>query len=515
MHKWRLLLHIFICLVASVGGLVSPYIIGDFIDQLMQAEDISFIYRYFVLFASISLGALLMEYVGGRLYIRLQTRLGYALNISIIRRLHRAPLRFTNRQDTAYLNQRINNDSNTLIGFCINIIQSILVNIVIISVASALMTFFHPPLAGVLLGLSAVYFIFYTLYKKVLYNANLEFKEAQAGFFSKLHEQLFNVRFIKLHSLFNHFISRLDHSFNRLLGSALRQQRATYIFGGMDKLVMMVAQMTLLIFGGMEIIAGRLTIGRFVIMSSYFGMMLGAIRYFFNLGKTIQNNKVSYDRLQELAQIVQEPNGTLLPETVENIEMQEVSFAYNGNDVIKNMNLSFKRGQIYVIAGANGAGKSTLADILLGLQTGEYNGQVRYNGILMEELDMYTMRNSLMAISEQEPILLTDSLAYNLNLDDENRVSNQQTVLKNLIDILGLEDFLQTLPEGYDSDSCLFLRPINPCKTQEQPNFFDYWAGGTATSYKLNKPPPRPSAEMKGNQKTKHSPFHGLYIYWY
>jgi len=86
----------------STGALISPYIIGDFIDQLINAVDMSFIYRYFAVFASINLATLALSYIRGRLYIRLQTRMGYFLNRDYIQKLQHAPLSFTDKHTDMY-----------------------------------------------------------------------------------------------------------------------------------------------------------------------------------------------------------------------------------------------------------------------------------------------------------------------------------------------------------------------------------------------------------------------------
>ena len=454
MYKWCLFFYVFLSLLGSGASLVSPYIMGDFIDQLINADGLGFIYRYFALFASISLATLLLGYISSRLYVKLQTQMGYALNRDFIKRLQHAPLNFTRQQDTAYLNQRINNDSNAVIIFCIGVIQSVLANAIIIVATLVLLFAFHPALAGALLGIATAYFTFYALYKRVLYKASHAYQESQSKFFAKLNEQLFNVRFIKLHSLFGHFIGRLNNSFDSLLKNALNHQRTGYIFSGLDTLVTIVAQMVLLLLGGREIIAGRLTVGRFIIISSYFNMMLGAIRYFFSLGQTIQSNMVSYNRLQELATVAHEPNGTDLIEEVCDIELRGLSFAYDENGekpLLKDININFARGNIYVVLGPNGAGKSTLADIIMGLQVGNYIGQVLYNGVSIDSLDMYTLRNNQIAVSEQEPILLADTLAYNLNLDRYGHIHVRQSRVEKLLKILGLEAYISTLPNGFET----------------------------------------------------------------
>jgi len=344
------------------------------------------------------------------------------------------------------MNQRVNNDSNTLIIFCIGVIQSILINSIIVIITATLIISFHLILAGILTLISAVYICFYVLYRRRLYQANFNFRESQAHFFAKLNEQMFNIRFIKLHSLFSQFINRLNNGFDKLLTSALHYQHTNYVFSSLDKVVYMVAQMVLLLFGGIEIINGRLTIGRYIIISSYFNMLLGAIRYFFGLGKTIQDNLVSYERLREIEMITSEPNGNEIISLIEKIEFKNVSFSYNDKPVITNKSLIFEKGNIYMILGSNGAGKSTFLDILMGLHAGKYTGEIFFDGIEMDNLNMYVLRKTLIGMSEQEPVLIADTLRYNI-LFGEDKLQYEHK----LIDILGLCTFISELPNSFDT----------------------------------------------------------------
>ena len=451
MYKWQLLLYIILNAIAGASGIVNPYIVGGFIDQIMVAEDISFVPRYFAIYVTVNMAALLLGYICGRLYIRLQTQLGYSLNRDIIMRIQRMPINFTQRQDSAYLNQRINNDANSLIIFCINIISNILLNLLIFIIPLILLLTFSPSLTAVLFVVAIVYFVLYRIYKHVLYNANFALQESRSSFFSKLNEQLSRVQFIKLHGLFDDFILRLNKSFAGLLNNALRHQRASYVFNGLDRVVTIVAQLTMFLFGGIQIIAGNLTIGQFVIISIYFGMILGALRYLFSLGQTIQTNMVAYDRLLELVQVDTEQNGARLPLHIDNIEVKNISFSYGNERIIHNKNISFKKGNIYVIVGSNGTGKSTLMDIILGLQNGNFMGQVLYNGIDITDLNMYQVRNRLIGVSEQEPTLIADTLSYNLELGKEGLIQTKKKEVEKLADMLGLTTYINSQPENLET----------------------------------------------------------------
>ena len=450
-YKRRLFCYIVVNIAIGIAAFIPQYIIGDFLDQLISAYTIDFIYRYVGLFIAINLISLGLGFISGRLFIKLQVQTSYELSREIIERFQRTPLSYAQKQDAVYLNQRISSDSNALINFCINISQSLIVNVIMIIIPAVLLFTFHPILSSVLLGVVAVYFIFYILYKPILYKVTHNYKESQAHFFSKLNEQLSHVRFIKLHGLFKHFIMRLNNSYSTLFMFALKHQKATYIFSGLDILVVIVAQMILLLFGGRAIISGQLTIGRYIIISSFFSMMLGAIRFFFSLGQQVQTNMVAYNRLQELICIKEESNGQIILDSIDSIELQHVYFSYDNEPVVVDMTCNFEKGHIYAILGPNGSGKSTLVDIILGLHIGSIKGQVTFNGIPIDSINMYEVRKNLIGVTEQEPILLADSLHYNLNLDNTNCTESDTKKMEFLVNILGLNSYLDLLSNRLDT----------------------------------------------------------------
>ena len=202
------------------------------------------------------------------------------------------------------------------------------------------------------------------------------------------------------------------------------------------------------IMGGIEIIAGRLTIGQFVIISSYFNMMLGSVRYFFGLGQSVQNTLVSYNRLQELQAVETEPNGKRTLDRIESVELRGLTFRYGENEVLAGVSCMFRRGRVHAILGPNGAGKSTLVDVMVGLHMDGYGGCVLYNGVPMVELDMYGIRGRFVGFSEQEPTLLADTLEDNLCLSREGLLEDSTAELGRLAKMLGLEAYLASLPDG-------------------------------------------------------------------
>ena len=447
--RGKLILYILICIFSSMTTVVFPYISGSFIDQLVQATDTSFLGRYIAIFVSFSIVGLVLGYVSNRLYMKLQTQIAFRLNVDAIKHVQNLSPGFTQGQDTAYLNQRINNDSNALIIFCIGVLQQIVINAVMVIAPLALIFSFNAYLGIALIVLNALYFLSYTAFKKTLFKASYEYKEEQSKYFGKLNEQLFNVKFIQLHGVGSGFIKRLTGVFTSLLNNALRYQKTSYLFSSVDKIIMTVANVLVFLFGGISVINESLSVGYFAIISSYFSMMMSATRYFFTLGQSVQENTVSYNRLKDIFGVHEQSNGEEVPDGIDCIETRNLTFSYGNNCVLRDCSVMFKKGNIYALTGENGSGKSTLINVLVGLYMDEFWGEVLYNGIRISGLDMRRVRNGFIGISEQEPMLLPDTLRYNITLDEQGELDEEK--FYKLCGCLGMEEFIDSLPNDLDT----------------------------------------------------------------
>ena len=138
-HKILLIIYILISILSSGVTLLSPYITGNFIDYLVGTSDSSQLYIYCLWFAGISVFTLIAGFFSSLIYTKIQSRMGFEMNEDMIQHVQRASILKTAEINTAYLSQRLNNDSNSLIIFCISSIQSFLIQVLMFVVPLAVM----------------------------------------------------------------------------------------------------------------------------------------------------------------------------------------------------------------------------------------------------------------------------------------------------------------------------------------------------------------------------------------
>jgi len=105
LHRRQLCFYILLCIILGCFSLATPYVSGNFVDYLITGNSIGSLLQYCALYFSLSLGSVLLGYISNKLFISLQTRMGFELNRDVISHIQHLPLSFIESEDTAYLNQ--------------------------------------------------------------------------------------------------------------------------------------------------------------------------------------------------------------------------------------------------------------------------------------------------------------------------------------------------------------------------------------------------------------------------
>jgi ATP-binding cassette subfamily C protein len=135
--------------------------------------------------------------------------------------------------------------------------------------------------------------------------------------------------------------------------------------------------------------------------------------------------------------------GNIKPTLHSGITYRDISFAYDGHQVLSHLNLEIPVHRITTLIGPSGSGKTTIIDLLIGLLQPD-SGQVLIDGVPLEELDIKAWR-SMIGYVPQETVLLHDSVLHNVTLGDPAITEAQ--VIEALKEAEAWE-FVSRLPEG-------------------------------------------------------------------
>lgn len=173
--------------------------------------------------------------------------------------------------------------------------------------------------------------------------------------------------------------------------------------------------------------------GDFIIIKSYYDLLLQTTITLTDILKSYPDAKVSYDRVFEILKTDTENNGHTILDEINSIELKNVTLNFDGRNIINNLSYKFQKGKMYLIKGNNGTGKSTLVKMILGLYIDEFDGEITYNDINIKDIDLYYIREKRISFMDQEPLLLHSdfykNITQNLDIIDKDQYRHINTLI--------------------------------------------------------------------------------------
>lgn len=195
------------------------------------------------------------------------------------------------------------------------------------------------------------------------------------------------------------------------------------VFSPLVEFISLLSFVILVAVGGTFVILGNISVGDFITFNMYLGNLVWPMMAIGWVINNLQRGLASLERIE--AVLVQKPE--IVDNNVKNIksikgdiELKSLTFSYPGTDtdVLKNINLTIKEGEILGIVGRTGSGKSTLINLLLRLYNIE-NDKIIIGGEDINRIPIKVLRENVGFVS-QDPFLFSNTISENINLAFEN-----------------------------------------------------------------------------------------------
>ncbi|MEL0008823.1 MAG: ABC transporter ATP-binding protein [Flammeovirgaceae bacterium] len=207
----------------------------------------------------------------------------------------------------------------------------------------------------------------------------------------------------------------------------------------------------LLVGGGMVLDSSSdITASEFIAFIIIFSQVLPPAKAITGAFNTIQRGVASADRVFEFIdkdKTDEEDKGKESKETLNNsIEFENVSFAYENDNVLNKVSFKINRGESVAIVGPSGGGKSTIIDLLSKFYTLK-NGSIKIDGENIKKFKTDDIRK-MIGIVTQESLLFHDTIKNNICFGSEKY---DYIKLKKASEIANAYDFIEKLDKKYDT----------------------------------------------------------------
>lgn len=366
----------------------------------------------------------------------------------IIKKLFHLPISYFDIRSSGDISNRINN-INLIKDTMARIGNSLIINCLSILVFGIAMMCMSIRLSLVIYGIAifqAVFFYFCMKHTRRLMHENLERQEVT---YTYLLEVLKNILFIKSSDSSIDSINQWREIFSQQMTTSSHKEKFSNLFQCILMVLKLTPSILLLALGSYEIAAERLSLGGLMALVSIGSMFINPVSALANDMQDIVYLRSVLERLMEIYYAEKEENINKkgIEKEIQRIQLTNVSFKYfkSGENILKRINISIKRGEKIAIVGKTGCGKSTLIKLILGLYK-PTEGQLMIDGNKITELDVNDYRKHI-GITMQEAYFFDDTIEKNIDISKKC----EKMQIQKAAQMARLDQDISCMEKGYET----------------------------------------------------------------
>ncbi len=212
-----------------------------------------------------------------------------------------------------------------------------------------------------------------------------------------------------------------------------------------------VTTVVIIFLGAQAVIDGRMTVGQLIAFNMIAGQVVAPILRLSQLWQDVQQVQISVERLGDIlnAPVERAPAQPLsLPPPRGAITLSHVTFRYRPEtaDVLRDLSLDIRAGEVLGIVGPSGSGKSTLTKLVQRMVSPN-EGQVLLDGTDVAQLDPGWLRRQI-------GVVLQDTMLFNRTIHENIALAHPalpRAQVMQVAELAGAHSFIAALPQGYDT----------------------------------------------------------------
>ncbi len=422
--KWPLIVGFIITILASLTELAGPYIISKILDDNLKEGIGAINYKVFtglviVYFLSSVLVALI-RYIMNLQFAKVANGLALRIREDVFNHVINLPLQFFDKYPAGKIVTRITNDTQD-IRLLFQVLLFEVLTTLVFSIGLIIGLFLVSPYLGLitLVFLPFAYLIF-SDYKKKSTRYNSDMRRYNSEMNANLNESIQNMEIVQAFNreedTYREY-SDLNDKHNKE-GRNIATLWSYSGFNATNTLGNLITGVGVIIFA-LGFIRGNapISVGGLYIFVDYNRKLYNYINNMSDRIGELEKSKTAADQVFELLEIEKYPVGDKKIDLKGQIDLKELSFAYDEDLVLKDINISIEPGTSAAFVGHTGSGKSTIMNLIYGFYELE-RGKLLFDGVDINDLNMPEIRKE-MAIVFQNPYIFEGTVYENISLFDK------------------------------------------------------------------------------------------------
>jgi len=430
---------------AVLAALVKPVLDDIFIKrnaQMLKLIPIAIIAIYLIK-GTCSYGqTVIMNFIGQRVITDLRN--------DLYNHIQRQSLSFFSKNPTGILMSRITNDVNLIQGAVSEAVTSLFKDS--FTIVGLIFLIFYRDWK---LAIIAAFVFPLTIYPIAKFGEKMRkvatsTQVTMGSLTSLLQETISGTRIVKAFGMEDHEGKRFAKENEDLFRLFMKSVSIRAISSPFMEFLGGVAIAVIVLYGGLQVLKGNSTPGNFFSFLTALIMLYEPVKRLTNVNNTIQQGISAAIRvfgvMDMTPEIKNSEHATELSKISKNIQVQDVTFRYDDEPVLKNINLTIQQGEVVAFVGMSGGGKTTLVNLIPRFYD-VTEGNILIDDHDIRDVTMESLRNQI-AIVTQQTILFNDTVRNNIAYGD---IKKSDDDIINAARAANAYDFIMNLPNKFDT----------------------------------------------------------------
>ena len=439
-------------IVGSLLQLVLPFLTQSIVDVGIKNQDIGFVWLILLGQLMLTISRTAIDFIRRWLLLHISLRINISLVSDFFIKLLKLPMSFFDTKLMGDLMQRMNDHSrvnNFLTQQTLNITFAMLTFVVF----SVVLFFYNKLVFAIFLLGSILYGAWMTLFLKRRKVLDYELFEQQAINNNKTYEFITTIQESKLQDCEQRRRWEWEDTQADLFGVQMKSLKLQQTQEAGSIFINEVKNIIITVVAATAVIHGQMTLGMMLAVQYIIGQLNSPVEQLMNFFYSLQDVKISLERINEIHQMDDE-NGkegllTSIEDKNEGIDIKNIMFKYDPHALhktIDDMSIHVPQGKVTAIVGASGSGKTTLIRLMLGYYP-VLEGTINIGNTDINKLNKKWWRRQC-GVVMQDGVIFSESIARNIAVDDGD--IDKERLLK-AAEIACIKEYVMALPLKFNT----------------------------------------------------------------
>ncbi len=439
-------------IVGSLLQLILPFLTQSIVDVGIKNQDIGFVWLILLGQLMLTISRTAIDFIRRWLLLHISLRINISLVSDFFIKLLKLPMSFFDTKLMGDLMQRMN-DHSRVNNFLTQQTLTITFAMLTFVVFSVVLFFYNKLVFAIFLLGSILYGAWMTLFLKRRKVLDYELFEQQAINNNKTYEFITSMQEIKLQDCEQRRRREWEDTQADLFGVQMKSLKLQQTQEAGSIFINEVKNIIVTVIAATAVIHGQMTLGMMLAVQYIIGQLNSPVEQLMNFFYSLQDVKISLERINEIHQMDDE-NGkegllTSIEDKNEGIDIKNIMFKYDPHALrktIDDVSIHIPQGKVTAIVGASGSGKTTLIRLMLGYYP-VLEGQINIGNTDINKLNKKWWRRQC-GVVMQDGVIFSESIARNIAVDDGD--IDKERLLK-AAEIACIKDYVMALPLKFNT----------------------------------------------------------------